>query len=90
MEKELFTSAQEDSLKLTLAMVLAGRGKEVEDVSKEIHETMFPLTEEQIRNVDEKVETFIYGGGVQEEMDFKERLQFGLGYIKQTLLQFQT
>jgi hypothetical protein len=84
-EKELFTSAQEDKLKGILTLALTGRGKEVEDISKEIHETMFPLTEEQIRKVNETVEAFIYGGGVQEEMEVKERLQFGVNYIKQAL-----
>lgn len=86
MQKSIFTSEQEKLVKISLGMILAGRNKVVEDLSKEISETMFPLTEEQIKGVNATVEAFVYGGGVQEKMEFPERIQLGLDYVKQKLL----
>lgn len=86
MEKsEIFTEEQKRAIKITLALALIGRGKVVEDISKEINDNMFPLTGQQIKDVDAVVETFIYGGGVQDELNVLERLDSGLGYIMQKL-----
>ncbi len=86
MKKELFTEDQEKDLKILLAKAMTGRGAVVEDISTEIHNKMFPLTKEQTAKIDEKVENFIYGGGVQDQLDFKDRLDMGLDYIKQAIL----
>lgn len=63
-EKEIFTEEQKKAIKATLAKVLVGRGKVVEDISKEINNDMFSLTDQQIKNVDNIVEAFVYGGGI--------------------------
>ena len=85
MSSEIFTEEQKKKIKMILAQVWTGRGKEVEDISKEINENMFPLTEKQIKDVDSIVEAFVYGGGVQEKLDFSERMDSGLDYIIQKL-----
>ena len=72
------------TLPRTLAQAFYGRGKKVEDISKEINE-MFSLTEQQIKAVDEIVEAFIYGGGVQEKLPLSEKLEAGFEYILQKL-----
>lgn len=85
-EKEIFTEEQKKAIKATLAKVLVGRGKVVEDISKEINNDMFSLTDQQIKNVDNIVEAFVYGGGIQEQLSFLERLDSGLDHITQKLL----
>ena len=85
MNTVIFTEEQKKTIKMILAQAWTGRGKVVEDISKEINENMFPLTEKQIKEVDGIVETFIYGGGAQEKMDFSERMNCGLDYIMQKL-----
>ncbi len=85
MNSEIFTEEQKKKIKLLLAQVWAGRGKVVEDLSREINENMFPLTEQQINDVNNIVEAFVYGGGIQEEMDFMERMESGFDYIMQKL-----
>lgn len=87
MEKlDIFTEEQERVIKLMLAEIWTGRGKVVEDLSKEINEKMFPLTEKQVKEIDNAVEAFVYGGGVQEELPVPERLQFGLDWVIKALL----
>jgi hypothetical protein len=85
VSSEIFTEEQKKVVKVILAQILTGRGKVVEDISKEINGKMFPLTEQQIKDVDGIVESFVYGGGVQEELSVPERLQSGLDYITQKL-----
>jgi len=84
-EPKVFTPIQKSVIKVILVQVLAGRGKVVEDISQVIN-SMFPLTEQQIKDVDNIVEAFVYGGGVQEELNVPERLQYGLDCIIKTLL----
>ena len=84
-KSEIFTEEQKRAIKITLAQALSGRGKVVEDVSKEINENMFPLTEQQIKDIDAVITAFIYGGGVQEKLSVSERLNSGLDYIMQKL-----
>jgi len=85
-EPKVFTPIQKSVIKIILVQVLTGRGKVVEDISQAIN-SMFPLTEQQIKDVDNVVESFVYGGGVQKELDVRERLQYGLDCIIQKLLQ---
>ncbi len=85
-EVKIFTEEQEKTIKIILAEVWTGRGKIVEDISKEINKNMFPLTGKQIKDVDNMVEMFVYGKGVQDKLSFSERLQSGFDYIVQKLL----
>jgi len=85
MSAEIFTEKQKQEIKMILALAWSERGKEVEDVSKEINENMFPLSEQQIKDVDKIVEALIYGGGIQEQMSVPERLNLGVSWIMQKL-----
>ena len=50
-EPKVFTPIQKSVIKIILVQVLTGRGKVVEDISQAIN-SMFPLTEQQIKDVD--------------------------------------
>lgn len=85
MSKEIFIEEEKQRIKKILSQLWVGEDREVEDVAKEIYKTMFPLTKQQITEVDAVVASFIYDGGIQEEMDLAQRLELGLCYITEKL-----
>ena len=87
MDTAILTEKQKIEIKTILAQVIVGRGKVVEDISKKIV-TILPLTEKQVKRIDDVVEAFVYGGGAQEQLEFQERLDSGLEYIMQKVQEF--
>lgn len=85
MSKEIFIEEEKQRIKKILSQLWVGEDREVEDVAKEIYKTMFPLTKQQITEVDAVVASLIYDGGIQEEMDLAQRLELGLCYITEKL-----